>query len=88
MSPLLICEVLGEFLNLLTADGKYSGKDWRNLLLPIQMQLSEKGKIFDNLFVLFLESTSNFKDFGKKMLVIANVFPKLQIVKKFVRPLC
>ena len=54
------------FVNRLTADGKYPVQDCENLQLPIQMQLSEKRKTFSEFFVLFLESTSNFKDFEKK----------------------
>ena len=37
-----------------------------NLLSPIQTQLSLKATIFSNSFVPFMESTSNFKHFGKK----------------------
>ena len=33
-----------------------------------------------------MESTSNFKHFEKKMMVIAHVFPKLETVKVFLRP--
>ena len=34
-----------------------------------------------------MESTSNFKNFLKKKMVIPNVFPKLETVKDLVRPL-
>ena len=74
--------------NALTADGKYPFHYCQNLQLPIQMQLSEKRKTFSQFFVWFLESTSNFKHFRKKMMVIANMFPKLQTVKNFITPLC
>ena len=59
-------EVLVVFVNRLTADGKYLVQECDILQLPIQMQLSEKRKSFSEFFVLFLESTSNFKDFEKK----------------------
>ena len=75
------------FVNTLTPDGKYQGQYCENLQLPIQMQLSEKGKTFSQFFVPFLESPSNFKHFKKKMMVIANVFPNFQTVKNFVTPL-
>ena len=53
------------------------------------MQLSEKQKAFSEFFIAFLECTSNFKHFEKKnMIIIAHLFPKLQTVKIFVRPLC
>ena len=87
MSPLVLGEILGVFLNTLTADGKYRVQGCGNMQLPIQMQLSEKQKIFSEIFIPFLESTSNFKHFEKKMIIIANAFPKLQTVNILVRPL-
>ena len=51
------------------------------------MQLSEKGKKFSQLFGPFLEFTSNFKHFEKKIIIIANVFRKSQTVKALVRRL-
>ena len=65
MSPLVLGEILGVFVNTLTADGKYPVQGCENLQLPIQMQLSEKRKTFSQFFVPFLGSTSNFKDFEK-----------------------
>ena len=65
MSSLVIGEILGVFVNTLTADGKYPVQGCENLQLPIQMQLSEKRKTFSEFFVPFLESTSNFKYFEK-----------------------
>ena len=52
------------------------------------MQLSQKRKNYSEFFVSFLESTSNFKDLEEKMMVVANVFPKLQTVKNFLTPRC
>ena len=66
MSLLVSREILGLFVNTLTGDNKYSVQDWDNLLLPIQMQLSEKPKTFSDFFVPFLESTSNVKHFERK----------------------
>ena len=65
MSPLVVGEILGGFVNTLTADGKYHVQDWENFPLPIQM-LNEKRKSFSQFFVPFLESTPNFKKFEKK----------------------
>ena len=87
MSPLVLGEILEVFLNILTADGKYRVQGCGNMQLPIQMQLSEKQKIFSEIFIPFLESTSNFKHFEKKMIIIANAFPRLQTVNILVRPL-
>ena len=60
MAPLVLGEILGVFLNTLTADVKYPIPDCENLQLAIQMQLSEKRKTFSQFFVPFPESTSNF----------------------------
>ena len=84
----MLREILGVFLNTLAAHAKYPVQDWNNLQLPIQMQLSEKRKTFSQIFLPVLECTSNFKYFRKSTIVIANVFPKLQTVKIFVRLLC
>ena len=43
MSPLVLGEILGVFVNTLTGDGKYAVQICENLQLPIEMQLSEKG---------------------------------------------
>ena len=61
MSPLVLGEILGLFVNTLTADGKYPVQGCENLQLPSQMQLSQKPKYFSGFFVPFLETTSNFK---------------------------
>ena len=66
MSPLVLGEILGVFVNTLTANEKYRVQDCENLQLPIQMILSEKRKTFSQFFVPFPESTSNFKHFEKK----------------------
>ena len=63
ISPSLLGEILGIFLNTLSADGKYPIEDWENLPFPIQMQLSEKRKTFSQFLVPFMEFASNFKHF-------------------------
>ena len=87
MSPLVLCKILQVFVNTLTVDGKYPVQHCENLLLPNQMQLSEKPKAFSQLFIPFLESTSNVKHFEKDDDCHSNVFPKLQTVKILLRPL-
>ena len=54
------------FRNTLTANDNYPVQECGNLLSPIQMQLYFKPTIFSDVFVSFLESTSNFKHFEKK----------------------
>ena len=66
ISPLLLRKSYEVFVNTLTADGNFLIQYCGNLQLPIQMQVSEKRKTFSELFVQFLESTSNFKHFGKR----------------------
>ena len=66
MSRLMLPEILGVFVNLMTADDKYPVQDCKNLPLPIQMQLSSKRKTFSQFFVPFLESRSNFEHFERK----------------------
>ena len=63
MSPLVLDEILGVFVNKLTAEGKSPLDNWQNLPLPIRIQLSEKRKTFPQFFVPFLEFTLNFKHF-------------------------
>ena len=86
ISPLVIGEILGVFVNKLTADNKYPVQDYENLQLTIEMQLPEKRKTFCNfLFHLwYLHEILNI--FKEKLIVIGNVFPKLQTVKSLVRP--
>ena len=61
MSPLVLGENFGVFVDTLPADAQYPFEHYENLRLPIQMQLSEKRKIFSRFFDQFLESSSNKK---------------------------
>ena len=45
-SFLVVCKILGLFVNLLTADNKYSLLNEDNLKQQIQMQLSNKQRVF------------------------------------------
>ena len=64
VSPRL-AEIVGVFVNTLTSDGKYPVQGRENFQLPFQTQLSEKRKPFAEVFVPFLDSTSNFKYFER-----------------------
>ena len=66
ISPLVLGEILGVFVNILTTDAKYPLQDCKNLQLPIQVQLSRKRKTFSEFFVPFLERTCNLKHFQRK----------------------
>ena len=54
------------FCSTLTANDNYPVQECGNLSSLIQMELHLKPNIFSDFFVSFLESTSNFKHFGKK----------------------
>ena len=56
----------GLFVNILTANDKYSPRSGEILPQPIQMQLSEKQINFSEFFTQFLRSTSIFEHFQNK----------------------
>ena len=87
MSPLVLGEILGFFLTTMTADYKYLVQDCENLPLPIQMQVSEKQKLFLNFLLHFWNLHQTWNVLEEKMIVLADVFPKLQTVKNFLRTL-
>ena len=87
MSPLVLGEVLVVFVNTLTVDGKYPVQDCENFLLPIQMNSLKNQKFFPNFLFHFWNIHQMLNILKKGMIVIANVFPKLQIVKILFRPL-
>ena len=80
-SLLVTWKFLRLFVNTLTADDKYSLLNRRSLTQHIQVQLSQKQKLFSELFYPFLKSKINIERFEKKMTFIAYVFPKLQTPK-------
>ena len=84
---LLEFEILGVFVDTLTADERCAVPECENLQFPIQMILSSTRNFFPQIFVRLMESTSNLKLFQKKKIVIANIFPKLQTVKDLLKPL-
>ena len=75
------------FVDTLTADDNYPIQYYQKLQLPIEMQLSGKTNSLNFLF-RFGNLHQISKILEKKMMVIANVFPKLRTVKNFVTPLC
>ena len=87
MSPLVLGEVLVVFANRLTADGKYPFQDLRIWKSQLKCNYLKNR----NLFLIFLFYFWNLyrvlNILKKMMIVIANVFPKLQTVKILVRPI-
>ena len=53
ISPLLKLEILGVFVNTLTADDRYPKRDCENLQLSIQMQISLKKSFFWNFCSIY-----------------------------------
>ena len=65
-SLLFTCQIFGLLVNTLATDEKYPVLNRDNLMIPIQMQLSQKQKTFSQNFPAFLEFRSNFEYFEKK----------------------
>ena len=63
---LVTSELLGQFLNTLTADYKYSRQNWENLSQQVPMKTSLKWKTCSRFFIVFLKSTLNLEHFFKK----------------------
>ena len=66
MALLIICEILGHFVNTLTTNGKYSLPNSEILLQSIQMKLYKERINCFEIFALFLRSISNFEHFESK----------------------
>ena len=79
---LVLCKILGLFVNTLSEDDKYCLLYKDNLLQPIQILLSQKQKTFSQFFSAFLKSTLNSEHFQKKINVIVDVFPNYRLRKR------
>ena len=63
---LVLCKILGLFLNTLTDDGKYFLLYRANLTQQIQILLPQKPKTFSQLLSEILKPKLNFEHFQKK----------------------
>ena len=63
---LVLCKILGLFVNTLTEDGKYSLLYRDNLMQQIQILLSQEPKTFSKPSCEILKPTLNFEHFQKK----------------------
>ena len=63
---LMLCKILGLFVNTLIVVGKYSLLYRANLRQQIQILLSQKPKTFSRLSSEILKPTLNFAHFQKK----------------------
>ena len=84
---LVLGEMLGVFVNTLTVVATFPLEDCENLQLPIKLILSKKQENFSGFSIPILESTSTFKHFEKRMIVIANAFAKLENLEILLRPI-
>ena len=65
-SALVRSILLGLFVNTLTAEYKYSGRNMQTFAQQVQTLLPLKQKIFSRFFIAFLKSTWNLEQFQKK----------------------
>ena len=63
---LVTFELLGQFVNTLTADYNYSRQNRENLSQQVPVQTSLKLKTCSRFFIAFVKSTLNFQYFLKK----------------------
>ena len=84
-SLIVICKVLRLFIKRPTTNDKFSLLNRDNLMQPIEMDLSQEQETFSQLLCAFFRSTSIFKDFQKKMTLIAYVSSNLRTPKDVVR---
>ena len=82
----MLGETLWVFIGTFTDDAKYHVKHCENLPLPIKMQLSVKGKILLTFLFHFWNLHQILNFLKKRMIVTANLYPKLQTLKILVRP--
>ena len=66
-SALVRSKILGLFVNTLTPEYTYSGRNMQTLTQQVQTPLSLKQKIFSGFFIAFLKSTLNGGHFQKKI---------------------
>ena len=65
-SALVRSKILGLFVNKLTAEYTYPGRNLQTLTQQLQTSLSLKQKTFSGFFIAFLKSTWNGECFEKK----------------------
>ena len=66
MSALVWSEILWLFVNMLTADNKYSRCNVHDSAQQVQTPLSQKQKTFCGFFIAFLKCEWNLEHFGKE----------------------
>ena len=79
---LVLCKILGLFVNTLTDDDKYSLLYRDNFTQQIQILLSHKRKTFSEFFSAFVKSTLNFEHFQKKDDPHSRIISKITVPEK------
>ena len=74
--------------NTLSAHGKYPVQYCENVQLLVKWKYLKNEKIFFNFLFHSWNLHQILKSLKKKVMVVANVFRRLQTVKNFVTPLC
>ena len=82
MLLLVIYELLGQFVNTLTADYKYSRWNREKLSEQVPKQTFLKLKTCSRFFIAFLKSKLNLEYFGNKDFLISEVLRKLLTAKQ------
>ena len=72
-SLLVRFEILALFVNTMTTEDKNSRRNRDHFEQQIQMQLSQKSKVFSEYYLAFLKFTSNFQYFEKERSHILNI---------------
>ena len=65
-SAIIRSKILGLFVNTLTAEYMYSGRNMQTFTQQVQTPISLKQKTFNGFFIAFLKSTWNGEHFQKK----------------------
>ena len=79
---LVLCKILGLFVNILTDDGKYSLLYRDNLTQQIQILLSQKPKTFSKVSSKILNPTLNFEHFQKKDDLLSRCSSQITVSRK------
>ena len=65
-SAIVVPEILTLFVNTLTTDEKYSGRNMLNLTQQLEAPFSQKQKTFCGFFIAFLKYALNLEHLEKK----------------------
>ena len=87
MSPVVLTEILGKFVNTLTATASIMSKVVRICNSQFKCNYLKNKKVFLNFLFHFCNLHQFLRVLKKRMIFIANAFLKLQTVKNLVEPL-